>query len=64
MSTAQNTKSTFAATAATSAASITTIFFFFPGIGVGMAHRAPTASSYVFPAERGEAANAARRNHG
>ena len=62
--TALNTKSTVDATCSTSFTFITTSFFTASGIGVSIFQRPPTASSYVFPAERGLAANVVTSNHG
>ena len=65
MSTAQKTKSTMAASASLSAwASRTMRDFASSGMGVGMAQRAPTASSYRLPADRALAATAVSWNQG
>ena len=64
ISTALNTKSTSNATFSISFTFITAIFFTHSGIGVCIFQRPPTASSYVFPAERGLAATVTTSNHG
>ena len=65
ISTAQKTKSTIEVIFSISfCASITTISFMLSGIGVCIAHLAPTASTYFLPAEREEAAMTLTWNHG
>ena len=64
ISTAENTKSTVAATFSTSFTFITIRFLTPSGIGVSIFHLPPTASSYVFPALLGLAATVTTSNHG
>ena len=64
MSTAQKTKSASAATSSTCEASYTGMAFMLSGIGVSIAQRPATASSYGLPAERGLAASTVTVNHG
>jgi hypothetical protein len=64
MLTAQKMKSTCAATSSTLEASCTIIPLTLSGIGVVMAQRLPTASSYVLPALRPEAARTVSLNQG
>ena len=64
ISTALNTKSTVEATFSTSATFMTTSFFTASGMGDVIFQRSPTASSYVFPAERALAATVTTWNQG
>ena len=64
MSTAQKTKSTSEVTSSTFAASRTVMLFTVSGIGQEKAQRPETASSYVLPALRAEAASTAISNQG
>lgn len=61
---ALNTKSTVEATSSTSFTFFTISFLTPSGIGVSIFQRPPTASSYVFPAERGLAATVTTSNQG
>ena len=64
MFTAENMKSTFAATDSASSPSATTMCLAYSGIGVSIFQRLPTASSYVLPALCAEAASVTTSNHG